>query len=76
MADFTRSDSVFGSVFFGATGLHGFHVIVGTIRLSVRAGRIVNFHAMRHHHVGLNSAILYWHRVDVVWLFLYAFVYY
>ena len=74
-AGFTIADSVYGTVFFASTGLHGFHVIVGTIFIGVQFIRLLNHHLTTTHHVGLESAIAYWHFVDVVWLFLYAFVY-
>ena len=74
-AGFTIADSVFGTVFFASTGLHGFHVIVGTLFIGVQFIRILNHHITTTHHVGLESSIAYWHFVDVVWLFLYAFVY-
>ena len=74
-AGFTIADSVYGTVFFASTGLHGFHVIVGTIFIGVQFIRILNHHITTSHHVGLESSIAYWHFVDVVWLFLYAFVY-
>nr|YP_009538870.1 cox3 [Sanghuangporus sanghuang]AXE73209.1 cox3 [Sanghuangporus sanghuang] len=74
-AGFTIADSVYGTVFFASTGLHGLHVIIGTIFIGVQFIRILNHHVTTTHHVGLESAIAYWHFVDVVWLFLYAFVY-
>ena len=74
-AGFTIADSVYGTVFFASTGLHGFHVIIGTIFIGVQFVRLLNHHITTSHHVGLESAIAYWHFVDVVWLFLYAFVY-
>ena len=66
---------VYPSVFFLATGFHGFHVIVGTIFLIVcwfraRAGQ---FSPERH--FGFEAAAWYWHFVDVVWLFLFVCVY-
>ena len=75
-AGFTMADSVFGSAFFASTGLHGCHVIVGTIFISVCLGRMIYYHLTDTHHVGFESAILYWHFVDVVWLFLFLSVYY
>lgn len=73
---FTISDSVFGSSFFCATGLHGIHVALGTIFISVAFIRIVLYHLTTKHHVGYEFSIYYWHFVDVVWLFLYILVYY
>ena len=74
-AGFTIADSVFGTVFFASTGLHGFHVIVGTLFIAVQFYRLLQHHITKSHHVGMEGAIAYWHFVDVVWLFLYAFVY-
>ncbi|CCA78109.1 Cytochrome c oxidase subunit 3 (mitochondrion) [Serendipita indica DSM 11827] len=74
-APFSFADSVFGTVFYASTGLHGLHVIVGTIFLTVAFIRIVQYHYTDSHHAGFESAILYWHFVDVVWIFLYIFVY-
>ena len=74
-AGFSIADSVYGTVFFASTGLHGLHVIIGTIFIAIQFIRILNHHITTTHHVGLESAIAYWHFVDVVWLFLYAFVY-
>lgn len=75
-AGFTFADSVFGSAFFASTGLHGAHVIVGTTFIIVCLFRIINYQLTDGHHVGFESAILYWHFVDVVWLFLFLSVYY
>jgi cytochrome c oxidase subunit 3 len=59
-APFTFSDGVYGSTFFMATGFHGFHVLIGTIFLTVMFFRIVAYHLTDHHHLGFESAILYW----------------
>lgn len=75
-AAFTMSDSVYGSAFFASTGLHGLHVIIGTIFISVGLFRLINYHLTDTHHQGHEAAILYWHFVDVVWLFLFVAVYY
>lgn len=75
-APFTIADSVFGSVFFFGTGFHGLHVLIGTIFIAVGLYRLINYHFTDFHHVGLESAIIYWHFVDVVWLLLFIFFYY
>ena len=74
-ATFNISDGIYGSCFYMATGFHGFHVFVGTIALLVSFIRIVLNHFTNHHHFGFESAIWYWHFVDVVWLFLFINVY-
>lgn len=70
-APFNISDGIYGSCFYMATGFHGFHVFVGTIALLVSFIRIVLNHSTNTHHFGFESAIWYWHFVDVVWLFLF-----
>lgn len=75
-ANFTISDGIYGSTFFMATGFHGFHVLIGTIFLTVCLFRLVLNHYTVQHHFGFEAAAFYWHFVDVVWLFLYIAVYY
>nr|UXO94119.1 cytochrome c oxidase subunit 3 [Dolichovespula lama] len=75
MAPFTIADSVFGSIFFLTTGFHGLHVFVGTLFLIVCLFRMINMHFSMNHHFGYEAAIWYWHFVDIVWLFVYMWLY-
>jgi len=75
LANFAISDGVFGSVFYMATGFHGFHVIVGTSLLLFTYWRLAQDHFSRERHLGFEAAAWYWHFVDVVWLFLFVAVY-
>jgi cytochrome c oxidase subunit 3 len=74
-AAFGFREGIYGSVFFMATGFHGFHVLVGTIFLSVCLWRLYQGHFEPNHHFGFEAAAWYWHFVDVVWLFLFFAVY-
>ncbi|TMJ40190.1 MAG: cytochrome c oxidase subunit 3 [Alphaproteobacteria bacterium] len=67
--------NIYGSTFFMATGFHGFHVIIGTIFLTVCLFRALKGHFRPEKHFGFEAAAWYWHFVDVVWLFLFACIY-
>ena len=74
-ATFSIEDGIYPSTFYMATGFHGFHVIVGTIFLIVCYFRALSGHFKPQKHLGFEFAAWYWHFVDVVWLFLFTFIY-
>jgi len=71
----TLKTGIYGATFFMLTGFHGFHVTLGTIMLIVILGRALKGHFRPDHHFGFEAVAWYWHFVDVVWLFLFIFVY-
>jgi cytochrome c oxidase subunit 3 len=71
----TLSSGIYGSTFFTLTGLHAMHVSIGVIMLSVIFIRTVKGHFLPEHHFAFEAVSWYWHFVDVVWLFLFIFVY-
>lgn len=75
-APFHLSGGIYPSVFFLATGFHGFHVIVGTIFLGICWLRAKAGGFTSTQHFGFEAAAWYWHFVDVVWLFLFICIYY
>jgi cytochrome c oxidase subunit 3 len=75
-APFKFTDGIYASNFYMATGFHGIHVIIGTIFLAVSYFRVKRGHYNKENaHLGFEFAAWYWHFVDVVWLFLFVFVY-
>ncbi len=74
-ATFKFTDGIYPSTFYLATGFHGFHVFVGACFLTVCLFRARAGHFTPDHHVGFEAAAWYWHFVDVVWLFLFSWVY-
>lgn len=75
LREFSINRTIYGTVFFMLTGFHGFHVTIGTILLFVCFLRHYFSHFSTHQHVGFEASAWYWHFVDVVWLFLYFFIY-
>ena len=66
----------FGSAFFMITGFHGLHVSCGVIYLCVVAKRVLTgFYERKGTYETVEVAGLYWHFVDLVWVFIFAFFY-
>jgi len=72
---FTISTNLFGTTYYSLVGLHGFHVVVGLLSLSIvmvftLLGNVRSEHAER-----IDVLSLYWHFVDVVWIVVFTVVY-
>lgn len=74
-AAFGFKDGIYSSNFYMATGFHGAHVLIGTIFLAICLIRAIKGKMTPKGHLGFEFAAWYWHFVDVVWLFLFAFIY-
>lgn len=75
IAPFKAGDSAMASIFYAMTGFHAFHVLTGVIFLFIvyRNGRRGLYTPERHWPV--EAAAVYWHFVDVVWVFFYPALY-
>jgi cytochrome c oxidase subunit 3 len=72
----TLNSGIYGSTFFMLTGFHGFHVAMGMTMLLIQLLRSVRReHFTATDHFGFEASSWYWHFVDVVWVFLFLFVY-
>lgn len=74
-AEFSLDTNAYSSLFFTITGLHGLHVILGVAMLAVVELRAVLGHFDRRRHLAVQNVALYWHFVDVVWLFVFSSLY-
>ena len=64
-----NASPLFGATFFAITGLHMFHVLTGVVYLGVTAAR------KRATHEDVEISGLYWHFVDLVWMFVFPLIY-
>ena len=72
----TLNSGVYGSTFFMLTGFHGFHVFMGMTMLLIQLLRsVAGGQFTADDHFGFEASSWYWHFVDVVWVFLFLFVY-
>jgi len=75
----------FGSSFFMITGFHGTHVTIGVIFLIIISRKVLRgdfdreargfFTSRKGHYENVEIMGLYWHFVDLVWVFIFAFFY-
>ncbi|HEU5212279.1 MAG TPA: cytochrome c oxidase subunit 3 [Gaiellaceae bacterium] len=72
---FAPHDNAFGTVFYGLTGLHGAHVVIGLTLLTMVTIRAFRGHFSPEHHHGVEIPGIYWHFVDVMWIIVYTTVY-
>lgn len=73
---FCIRDGAFGTAFFVLTGFHGIHVLIGTIFLMTTLLRSSLVSRAKKDFLSFDLSSWYWHFVDVVWIFLYFFLYY
>ena len=66
---------LFFSVYFIVTGLHGFHILIGMGLLVWLIVRAVKGHFHAKHYTALEMFGLYWHLVDLIWIFLFPLLY-
>ena len=66
----------FGGFFFMVTGFHGLHVSIGVVYLTIVAKRVLDgrYDKLNDYQM-VEVAGLYWHFVDLVWIFIFAFFY-
>jgi cytochrome c oxidase subunit III len=72
---FSPADNAQGTIFYGLTGLHGAHVFIGLSLLTFATIRAFRGHFTAKEHRGVEVPGIYWHFVDVMWIFVYSTLY-
>jgi cytochrome c oxidase subunit III len=72
---FAPGDHAQGTVFYCLTGLHGSHVFIGLTLLAFATIRAFRGHYSAKEHRGVEVPGIYWHFVDVMWIFVFSTLY-
>jgi cytochrome c oxidase subunit 3 len=72
---FAPSDNAQATVFYCLTGLHGCHVAVGLVLLAMVNVRAFRGHYSSKEHRGVEVPGIYWHFVDIMWIFVFSSLY-
>lgn len=75
LQQFDRGELLFFGLYYFMTGLHGFHIVVGLVILSVILFKIKSGAINNDRYVLLENGGLYWHLVDLIWIFLFPLMY-
>ena len=75
LADSSHGHSLFYNLYFVMTGLHGLHVIAGVALLTVMLVLLVRNRITPERYLMLDNSGLYWHLVDLIWIFLLPLFY-
>jgi cytochrome c oxidase subunit 3 len=70
-----HGDVLFYGLYFFMTGLHALHIIIGLVFIGVIGIKIVNNKIDSRNYVLLENSGLYWHLVDLIWIFLFPLFY-
>jgi cytochrome c oxidase subunit 3 len=72
---FAPSDNAQATIFYCLTGLHGAHVFVGLTLLAIVTVRAFRGHFTAKEHRGVEVPGIYWHFVDIMWIFVFSSLY-
>jgi cytochrome c oxidase subunit 3 len=70
-----RGELLFFGLYYMMTGLHALHVFVGMVLLSINLIKIERGKINQTHYLLLENSGLYWHLVDLIWIFLFPLLY-
>lgn len=68
-------EALFYGLYFAITGLHGLHVVIGLVLLALCAVLLARGRLADGHDALLDHSALYWHLVDLIWIFIFPLFY-
>ena len=68
-------ESIFFSLYFMTTGIHGLHVLIGGALLALIAAKVRSGAVNAENYILLENGALYWHLVDLIWIFIFPLYY-
>jgi cytochrome c oxidase subunit 3/cytochrome o ubiquinol oxidase subunit 3 len=71
----TISTNLFGTTYYSLVGLHGFHVVIGLVALSIVMALTLRGNVKLEHAGRVDVLSLYWHFVDAIWVIVFTVVY-
>ena len=75
LAKFPPGEKIFYGLYYCMTGLHGLHVVAGLIVLSITLAKVMRNRVTSSDFTFLENSALYWHLVDIIWIFLLPLLY-
>ena len=75
IAPFGPGDGAEGAVFYSMTGFHAFHVLTGVIFLTIVRRNLAHNRYTAEKHWAVEASVVYWHFIDLVWIFFYPALY-
>ncbi|RPJ05469.1 MAG: cytochrome c oxidase subunit 3 family protein [Deltaproteobacteria bacterium] len=70
-----QGEALFFALYYVMTGLHGLHVLVGVVLLAVMFCFVIRMRITQTRFASLENSGLYWHLVDIIWIFLFPLFY-
>ncbi|HMK59756.1 MAG TPA: cytochrome c oxidase subunit 3 family protein [Dissulfurispiraceae bacterium] len=75
LLDMGKGDILFFSLYFVMTGIHGIHVLIGVVAISIMLVYTWRGAVSKNSFIRLENTGLYWHFVDIVWIYLFPLFY-
>lgn len=75
LMELSQGEILFFGLYFAMTGLHAIHIIVGLVLMFVVLSKIYSGKITHDNNVLLENSGLYWHLVDIIWIFLFPLFY-